>query len=264
MAVGSREGVDDDGYIVSGADFKLIAAAYRPVLESCVAALVSGVSGLIAVYVYGSVATGRASPPDSDIDLLVVATGRDSEDAVERVARELSGRYQGFARDVGVAQATVTGLRSEDVDALGMRCFIKHYCLLLNGQDIGVHLPRYRPSATMAWAFNHNIGTAIEEARERLDVCNNPDEVRAVCRVTARKVMFTAASLTSIITSSWTTDRGRAAAVVAERYPEWAEQATVALKWGSEPTDDPARLRQLLDGFATWVARELRDRGAPL
>jgi hypothetical protein len=263
MGVGRDEGVDDQGYIVSGADFGLIAAVYRPVLESCVSAMVSGVDGLVAVYVYGSVATGRASPPRSDIDLLVVTTGPDADDAVPRAARHLSERYQRLAREVGVAETTIRVLQADSVDALGLRCFIKHYCVLLHGTDIGRRFPRYKPSAAMAWAFNHDIATAIEETRLRLDTCGTPDDVRAICRVIARKVMFTAASLTSVITSSWTTDRRHAAAVIAERYPEWADQAAVALDWGSQPTDDPAAVLGLLDGFATWLADELRDQAGP-
>src|SRR5262245_26818068 len=104
MGVGGHEGVDDDGYIVSGADFGHIAAVYHPVLDSCVSALVSRVDGLVSVYVYGSVATGRASPPRSDIDLLVVTTGSDSGDAAQRVAQDLSARHRHLARDVGVAE----------------------------------------------------------------------------------------------------------------------------------------------------------------
>ena len=263
MRVGRREGVDEDGFIVSGAAVELIPAQYQPVLESCVSTLVSSVDGLIAVYLYGSVATGRASVPQSDIDLLVVTADRGSSESVEHAARELTRRHRLVARDVGVAEATMAGLRAEGVDALGVRCFIKHYCVLLHGDDVRVHLPSYRPSATMAWAFNHNITTAIEDARRRLAERNDPTEVRVVCRVIARKVMFAAASLVSVITSSWTTDRRHAADVIGEHYPEWAEQAKLALGWGAEPTDDPSRVRELLDGFATWIARELEDKAAP-
>jgi hypothetical protein len=38
-------------------------------------------------------------------------------------------------------------------------------------------------------------------------------------------VMLAAASLTSVITSSWTTDRRRAADAIAEHYPQWSDQA---------------------------------------
>ena len=60
------------------------------------------------------------------------------------------------------------GLFGDDIDALGGRCFIKNYRVPLHGEDIRTQLPRYEPSATMAWAFNHNIGVATDEALQRL------------------------------------------------------------------------------------------------
>ncbi len=99
--------------------------------------------------------------------------------------------------------------------------------------------------------------------RHRLDTANDSGDVKQVCRTVARKVMLAAASLASVINSEWTTDRHRAAAAIAEHYPEWADQAAVALEWASAPTDDPSKVRKFLDGFGKWVAQELHDRAAP-
>jgi predicted nucleotidyltransferase len=263
MGTHDREGVDDDGFIVSGADAELISAGYQPALESVVSSLVGSVEGLISVYLYGSVATGEACPPQSDIDVLVVTRDGGSSAAVADAAKDLSWRYRHLAREVGIAHATMAGLFGDDIDALGERCFIKHYCVLLHGDDLRAQLPRYRPSATMAWAFNHNVAAAIAEARQRLDTASESGDVKQVCRSIARKVMLAAASLTTVIDSEWTTDRHRAAGAIAEHYPEWADQATVALEWASAPTDDPSKVRKFLDGFGTWIAQELQDRAAP-
>ena len=263
MGTHSREGVDEDGFIVSGADVKLISAAYEPALDSVVSSLVENVDGQISVYLYGSVATGEACPPQSDIDVLVVTRDGRSSAAVADAAKDLSWRYRHLAREVGIAHATMAGLFGDDIDGLGGRCFIKHYCVPLHGDDLRVQLPRYRPSATMAWAFNHNMAAAIAETRHRLDTANDSGDVKQVCRTVARKVMLAAASLASVINSEWTTDRHRAAAAIAEHYPEWADQAAVALEWASAPTDDPSKVRKFLDGFGKWVAQELHDRAAP-
>ncbi len=263
MGADRLEGVDADGYIVSGVDLELISEGYRAVLESIVSTVLGAVDGVVAIYLYGSVATGTARQPQSDVDLFVVTRDSGSRDAVAAVAVELSRRYRHFAREVGIAHATMAGLFGDDLDALGGRCFIKHYCLPLYGDDIRARLPRCRPSAAIAWAFNHNVGTAIDEARLRLDAADGGNDVEQVCRRIARKVMLAAASLTSVVTSSWTTDRRCAAAAIAERYPEWAEQAAMALDWGSDPTDDPIVVRAFLDGFAAWIAQQLHDNAAP-
>jgi hypothetical protein len=263
MSAGQDEGVDQDGFVVSGVDADLIPVAYQPVLGSCVSTLVAAVDGLLAVYLYGSVATGRASPPESDIDLLVLTRDEASVQAIEGAARSLSRRYRRLAREVGVAHTTTAELFADDLDGLGRRCFLKHYCVPLHGDDIRDRLERCRPSATLAWAFNHNVDAAIEGARRRLAAANDGDDVEVVGRAVARKLLLAAASLTSVITGSWTTDRRRAAAAISEHYPRWADQAATALAWASTPTDNPSEVTALLDGFATWVARELRAKADP-
>ena len=55
--------------------------------------------------------------------------------------------------------------------------------------------------------------------------------VGATCGVEAREVMLSAASLTPVITGSWTTDRRRAAFAIVMHYPQWADQARLALEW---------------------------------
>ena len=88
MGTHSREGVDEDGFIVSGADVELISAAYEPALDSVVSSLVENVDGQISVYLYGSVATGEACPPQSDIDVLVVTRDDRSSAAVAGRCRQ--------------------------------------------------------------------------------------------------------------------------------------------------------------------------------
>jgi hypothetical protein len=55
----------------------------------------------------------------------------------------------------------------------------------------------------------------------------------------------------------------RAVTFITDAHPEWAHDATLALTWCRSPTDDPAAVRHFLDGFATWVAQQLRSTSAP-
>ena len=257
------EGVDEDGFIVSGADLLLIPPLYEPMLETCVATLVATVDGLVSVYLYGSAATGRASPPESDLDLLVVTDDDTASDDIGACAVSLTAGFTSLVHSVGIAHETVDRLFADNLDALGNRCFIKHYCVPLHGDDLRSRLPSCRPSPTLAWAFNHNVGEAIDRARHQLDLATTADDVRAVCRAAARKVLLAAASLASVVTSSWTTDRAQAVGVIADAYPKWALDATVGLEWTRAPTDDSTAVRRFLDGFALWIAEELQTTTSP-
>jgi hypothetical protein len=79
-----REGVTPEGTIRTGADRRAIPPAYAEVL----AATRDAVAGRGALYVYGSVATGTAVVPASDVDLLTIGLPGDE---AARVSAELSG-----------------------------------------------------------------------------------------------------------------------------------------------------------------------------
>ena len=61
------------GVAHEGSGLVEIAAVYRPVVEDCTAVLTEMFGGwLHSLYLYGSVATGQARPPESDVDLIPV------------------------------------------------------------------------------------------------------------------------------------------------------------------------------------------------
>jgi hypothetical protein len=91
------EGVAADGTIRTGAHRDQVPSAFEPVLADAVA--FAGDSGA-SLYVYGSVATGTARPPSSDVDLLSI----DLREAAV-LGQRLSARYADRCRGVEVAAA---------------------------------------------------------------------------------------------------------------------------------------------------------------
>jgi hypothetical protein len=112
------EGVDVDGYLATGAALVNVPPAYRPVVDDCVAAL-TAFPELDGLYLYGSVATGQARPPDSDLDLLALWT---STVDVSGTVAALSARHAAVVREVGLAEAGVDSLADE-----ADRCFLKRW-----------------------------------------------------------------------------------------------------------------------------------------
>ncbi len=257
MTADPGEGIDRAGFIVTGVAVEAIPVVYQPVLESSIGMLCARVPDLVAIYLYGSVATGQACPPGSDVDLLVVVSNRVDHRAMIATAAELSALHRGVARDVGIAVVTLTQLWADDLDGLGGRCFVKHYCVPLHGDDVRPRLPRCLASPQVAWAFNHDTSVAVADAQRRLDHAATPEEVREVCRSAARKVTLSAASLASIIEPTWTTDRNRAAQVITARHPEWARGAADRAQLVLITDRLPRRRVRVLHGFASWVASEL-------
>jgi hypothetical protein len=230
------EGVDADGYLVTGAALANIPPAYQPVIDDCVAAL-TAFPELDGLYLYGSVATGRACPPESDLDLLVLWT---STVDVSATVAALSARHAAVVREVGLAQAGVDSLADE-----ADRCFLKHYCVPLAGRDRRPALPRCRPSRSLALGFAGDLPTILRSTVE-----SAPDPEVAATKV-ARRLLLGVATIESASHATWTTDRATGAALLAEHHPQWTNVAARAVQMSTGAPGDIADLLALAD----WLVR---------
>lgn len=131
-----REGLTPDGLIATGADRSRVPAAYEAALEQAVA----GAGGHVGeLHLYGSVATGTARSPGSDVDLLAIDA--DPEE-MARLAGDLGRRFEALCREVTVGVAQPDDLRGVDDAAYGSRVFLRHYCVpLLGGTPTAAPVP---------------------------------------------------------------------------------------------------------------------------
>lgn len=230
------EGVDAGGYLVTGVALANIPPAYRPVVDDCVAAL-TAFPELDGLYLYGSVATGRARPPDSDLDLLALWT---STVDVSATVAALSARHAAVVREVGLAQAGVDSLADE-----ADRCFLKHYCVPLAGRDRRADLPRCRPSRGLALGFAGDLPALL---RSIVDTAPTPD---VAARGVARRLLLGVATIESASHGSWTTDRTTGAALLAQHHPQWTEVVERAMAMSAGAPGDVTDLLTLGD----WLVR---------
>ena len=233
------EGVDADGYLVTGAGLANVPPAYRPVIADCIAAL-AAFPELDGLYLYGSVATGRARPPDSDLDLLALWTT--TVDASATVAA-LSARHAAVVREVGLAEARVDSLADE-----ADRCFLKHYCVPLAGRDRRPDLPRCRPSRALALGFAGDLPALL---RSIVDTAPTPE---VATRRMARRLLLGVATIESATHGTWTTDRATGAALLAEHHPQWTDVAARAVDLTAGAPGDAGDMADLL-ALGDWLVR---------
>ena len=218
------EGVDADGYLVTGAALGNVPLVYKPVIDDCVATL-TAFPELDGLYLYGSVATGQARAPGSDLDLLALWTS--TVDASAAVAG-LSARHAAVVREVGLAQASVDSLT-----AAADRCFLKHYCVPLAGRDRRVDLPRCRPSRALADGFNDDLPALVRRLRSAVDSAATPADRLVAIRKAARRLLLAVATIESVSHGTWSTDRDQGAALLARHHPQWTGVASRALTWSA-------------------------------
>ena len=217
------EGVAADGTITTGVARSRVPQSFEPVLSAAVEAIAEAGRDASA-YLYGSVATGQARDPQSDVDLLTVGLG---PGLAAGLGRELSSQFSGLCRGVEIAAAIAGDLAGESDEAYGFRVFLRHYCIHLAGPGHGHGLPRFPADARAARGFNGDIAQHAARWRDALAAGNEP----RLGRLLARKSLLAVAGLVSIHDATWTTDRALAAHRWAEIEPELGPALHALLAW---------------------------------
>lgn len=246
-----REGVTAHGMIVTGVGRHRVPSAFEAVLTAAVRA-VQEHDGQASLYVYGSVATGEARVPTSDVDLLSIGLDRD---VAGTVSRQLSATYASICRAVEIGPAERGDFVGDGDEAYGNLVFVRHYGVPLIGQGStaldDVLDDAYRADVRAARGFNGDIAQHAERWREALmTVRDRP----ALGRVIARKTLLAVAGLVSVHDSTWTTDRARAALRWAVIQPALREELELLCRW-SENLETPtaSEITEVLDGVVADV-----------
>jgi predicted nucleotidyltransferase len=249
------EGVAGDGSIRTGADRSRVPAVYEPVVEALATAFTDcraaeAFSGPCSLLLYGSVATGQAVPPGSDVDAVLLGA---SPQAAAAVAEELSRRFAGVCREVAVSAPQVRDHEADDDEGYGNRVFLRHYCAVLAGDDVAARWPPFPADDRAARGFNGDIAQHLERWRATSHAQPQLQPARAAVlgRSLARKTLLATAGLVSVHDATWTTDR-----------------ATGAQRWGQVDPAAAEGLRELLawaqganTASVSDVHRVLRDGG---
>ena len=248
------EGVTAEGTIRTGADRARIPADLWPVLEAAVD-LACAERPEVSVYVYGSVATGQAKIPTSDVDLLTIQL---PVDAANQISGVLSSRFGDLCRGVEIAVSTDGDFVGEGDEAYGGRVFLHHYCVHLAGPERDRAVEDFPADDRAVRGFNGDI--ALHARRWRHDLAHVEPEVLG--RRVARKTLLAVAGLVSIRDDTWTTDRDHAARRWSQIEPDRGDDLERLLAWSSgrsHPTGSQiaTMLDDTIDGVVTTFGGQI-------
>jgi len=241
------EGLSAFGTIVTGARNGRVPAAFAPVVESA-RTYIRDLGGVGSLYLYGSVATGMARAPTSDVDMLTVDVRELEADAI---GRELSATFAGVCRAVEIATAERDNYLGDDDEAYGNRVFLRHYCVHLEGPDAQASLPNFAGDARAARGFNGDIALHAQLWSAQLA---RGVQASVLGRRLARKTLLAVAGLVSVHETCWTTDRATAARRWSNIDPRNAEALATLLAWADEeavPTS--GAVRDAIDGIVSII-----------
>lgn len=243
-----HEGITTDGFIVTGADPRRVPAAFQQVLEAAIAA-VRRSDPRISLYVYGSVATGTAEIPTSDVDLLTIGL---PETSAREIADALSAEFADLCRSVSIGAGRPEDHQGDTWEAYGNRVFLRHYCVHLAGADHRSAMPPFRADAAAARGFNGGIARSLIRWRSELADAEDPI---ALARRIGRTSLYAVTGLVSVRTHTWTTDRVAAADVLAGMEPRLSAGLTTLVEWSvGAGTPDLSGIESALGGVVARIA----------
>ncbi|HSM02203.1 MAG TPA: nucleotidyltransferase domain-containing protein [Acidimicrobiia bacterium] len=246
------EGVTPEGTIQTGVDRDRIRPPYRPIVDAAVALARDG-RPEVAVYVYGSVATGRAQIPFSDVDILTI--GLPAAEAQE-MSRSLSSRFSEQCRAVQFAPGSDEDFIGPDDQAYGGRVFLHHYCAHLAGPDRDRATAGFPADRRAARGFNGDIASRLRVWRSEL--ARSPSDTLG--RRVARKTLFAVSGLVSIHDATWTTDREEASRRWSQIHPDLGQGLSRLAAWSSgESTPQGPEIEAMLDAVVEPVVEAFRD-----
>lgn len=219
------EGLTAAGLIRTGANAAQIPDRFSKLLNAAVRS-VQVHSSAASIYVYGSVATGTARSPESDVDLLTIGLRADH---AATIAARLSADSSQLCRGVEIAAGMAEDFEGAADEAYGGRVFLHHYCVHLGGPDRDRAITAFSGDQRAARGFNGDIEQHAARWRRDFDGA----DARQLGRTVARKSLLAVAGLVSVHDETWTTDRDEASHRWGQIHPELADGLDELLEWSA-------------------------------
>ncbi len=253
--------VDKNGFISLPA-FGGFQPAFSQLITDSVQYLTAAVPGLIhSIYVYGSLAEGRAIEMLSDADLTVVFHQQPDADASEKMAAAKSAlecHYPVISKidiDPGVLDDV---LLPENVDRWGY--WLLHHCVCVYGEDLRERFKPFRPSRKIAIAVNGDFFPVLNGYISRMKPSLEPSQRHELQRTAARKVIRSTNILRDENDSDWPVTLEEHCIKFNDRYPALSEEMDYLLSISQRPRGDILAFASRITTFIYWLNAEYHSR----
>lgn len=255
----NKFGVDDNGFIVTEVSVDKITPQYKTIVDGVLSTIIEKFTSQIdGIYLYGSVATGKAVEGKSDLDILIVLKeipDKTLSEDIKSLENILSERYEPMFRGVGLTVTNIAEVTSEK-EKYGYMCYIKHLCVCVYGSDITKDIPSFKPSKEVAKGFNGDISEVLKSYKDKIEKVTSELELKKLSQEVSKKIIRTGFSLVMPRSGSWSTDLQSSFDTFIYYYPEKAEDMGVALGWASGTSADKVSVIEFIETFGKWLSEE--------
>lgn len=259
--------VDEFGYIRTEVSLDLISPEFNALTDAAASRIPDVLGAEFAgLYLYGSIAAGRAVAGRSGLDLFVVLQAEPDENVLEQlraVARELEVEFSGLVRAVSIDSTWLDEVFN-GARRLAQQVFLRHMCVCIAGDDIRSELPRFAPTTEVCSSLNGDAPEVLDALWRDFDRTHGENERRRIGGKIARKILYTAMSCIAAETGEWATGRADMASYLTLFYPEITSDVEFLLHACEERelvlVGSLRRLKTLSDWISGEAERVLRDR----
>lgn len=256
-----KNGLDSQGYILTETHFGKIKPRHRSILDNVKEELLYNFSGKIhSIYVYGSVATGKAKYKISDLDVLVVFEKKLSisdKKKLKQIQSDLSLQNINFLREVGLEAIDLPYVLDKK-HRFGYPCFIQHLCVFFSGENLQEQFSKFKPTVDLAYEFNGDLEKYLKNAQDKLRKTVNKSEHILLAKSIMKKIVRTAFSLVMPRDNSWSTDLEVMSQKFIQYYPDRKKEVLTALRWTKSLPRNRKLLFQFMNDFGGWLVGEFK------
>lgn len=255
--------LDHNGFVVNTGDLTKITEPYLSIVQDLVTTIKQKLANdCVAIYVRGSVITGEARPPYSDVDLVVI-TRKSIGSHILRWRVELEIAFEEAYKILEMIDITVASLEEIKYNSkyTNLPIYLQTASALIIGRDIRAQFNRVKPGPDLARNMFVNIIPDLEEKRYQLK--NN---IPTLYLDIVRPQMFTAVwCMRFILRSSlglvmfhepiFTPDLKTCAHICSKYYPSLSSYMNQALDWAIKPPQKISLVIDYLDNFLPYYKK---------
>lgn len=248
-------------YIKKEVALKKIPARYKSIVDDVKSQLLEFSDKIHSIYLYGSVATGKAKSPTSDLDLVVVLKEKPTskfKSELKELEKSLSKKYQKAFREVGFA-ITYKNEVLRGKEAFGWRFFLTILSVKIFGDNLFQKEMKFSPSRKLARNLHSDIEKNIEETKKKIKNANS-EEAKLQIKSIMKKIIRTAFSIVMEDENYWTTDLDEMTKIFTKFYSKKKQQINAVLKMAKSKSPDKKSATSILNNFGKWVSLEFHKK----
>ena len=254
-----RSGLDANGFIVKEVSLHKIKQPFVEPLNRSMDEILSNFKDQVhSIYVYGSVATGEAESPASDLDILVILQSKATtllQKKCEALQGELSEFYKSKFREVGIAvtykDEVLTGKQT-----FGWAFFVQILCERIHGNTLYRAQGNYKPTKELAKQLHGDLAEVLKDYAQQIKAEPDTEKNNLYCKSAVKKLIRAAFCMLMQEENAWSTNLQYMGQIFIKHYPDKQLQMLQSLEHANEACSDKQQVLELLSSFGSWLITE--------